>query len=309
MNRTLNFLNINNSPNEENINSYTNFQHNESFEDLITDDTIVAHFDDDEDDDEYNNYDEYDNDEYDDDEDDELTLQDIVIHACKQQDTQLIFDLLIDDNNILDKLEYGWGPLHWLAVDNDVSACNFLITMGADINVIGESGETPLHLVCLCGNLQICLLLIKSGSNLEICDNVGWRPLHFAASKNNIDIAKALLCAGADINARAGDIYHGRSPAFCAGEKGFLITSFYLYSCSSLNYDLWKKNNITDTMIIYFNIIHNYNNNNYYYNNYNNKKKTLPFLFSNISSDIFYKITSFCIDHSRTKWVHSVWKS
>jgi ankyrin repeat protein len=299
MNRTLNFLNINNSSNEENINSYTNFQQNiESFEDLIADDTIVAHFEHDPDSDHYV---EYDNDEYHDDEVDDLTLHSIVIHASKQQDTQLMFDLLIEDNNILNKLEYGWGPLHWLAIDNDVSACNFLITMGSDINVIGESGKTPLHLVCLFGNLQICLLLIKYGSNLEICDNDGWRPLHFAASTNNINITKALLCAGADINAMAGDIYHGRSPAFCAGENGFLITSFYLYSCSSLNYDLWKKNNITDTMIIYFNIINNYNN--------NKKRNTLPFLLSHISSDLFYKITSFCIDQSRTKWVHSVWKS
>ena len=188
------------------------------------------------------------NDEESDDEDEEEeeeeedTLQEKLLDAAREGDHTLIGKLVADEGaELLDALEEGWSPLHWLAAEGAADAIAVLVAVGANAAVRGADGETALHLAALNGHARACTALVggtatqdeaaaadapidqKRAALLEARDSRGWRALHLAAAAGRGRSARALLLAGADARACVVDEEIeavGDDAATCAQSKG-----------------------------------------------------------------------------------------
>ena len=187
--------------------------------------------------------DEESDDEFDDD-DNEDTLQEKLLDAAREGDHARISKMVAaEGTELLDALEEGWSPLHWLAAEGAADAISVLVAVGANAAVRGADGETALHLAALNGHARACAALVCSTSTsdvsaaadapigveraalLEARDSRGWCALHLAAAAGRGRSARALLLAGADVRARiveyrSEETVLAEDAAMCAQLKG-----------------------------------------------------------------------------------------
>ncbi len=77
----------------------------------------------------------------------------------------------------------------------------YLISKGADVHVISQSGYTALHAAAASGNPQIVELVISSNVDANAKAKDGVTPLRLAAQAHDqVDIATILINHGADVN-------------------------------------------------------------------------------------------------------------
>ena len=186
--------------------------------------------------------DEESDDEDEDEEEEEDTLQEKLLDAAREGDDALVGRMVADEGiELLDALEEGWSPLHWLAAEGAADAIAVLVAVGANAAVRGADGETALHLAALNGHARACTALVggtatqdeaaaadapidqKRAALLEARDSRGWRALHLAAAAGRGRSARALLLAGADARACVVDEEIeavGDDAATCAQSKG-----------------------------------------------------------------------------------------
>jgi ankyrin repeat protein len=87
----------------------------------------------------------------------------------------------------------------------------YLIALGAKLNIRNGEGLTPLHCAVISGQEMIVELLISKGANVDVNTSGLGTPLHFACSLALYDRDKAIMIAeillnnGADINSKAHD--------------------------------------------------------------------------------------------------------
>ncbi|KAI1212510.1 ankyrin [Annulohypoxylon truncatum] len=75
-----------------------------------------------------------------------------------------------EDINSLDS--FGYAPLHWAALKNDVIAIQHLISHGANPNIHNASRDTPLTKAIRCGQLNCIPALIDGGCDINaICQD------------------------------------------------------------------------------------------------------------------------------------------
>ena len=129
----------------------------------------------------------------------------------------------------------GETPLHYLAVENKLSAVRALVEHGAEVNTINECGGTPLseatslgyvelvkfllsvgaklriegqkepilHEAVRSGSAELVKLLLESGAEVNAANDIRETPLHLAAQDDkNLELARLLIQSGADINAK-----------------------------------------------------------------------------------------------------------
>lgn len=89
--------------------------------------------------------------------------------------------------------------LHFLAIEGYEDGIRFLLTHGANVNVVNEFGDSPLVDVAGLGLTQIAKALLAAGANPN-GPSTPYRdcPLHNAARKGNVPLVILLLNAGAD---------------------------------------------------------------------------------------------------------------
>lgn len=86
------------------------------------------------------------------------------------------------------------------------TACQVLLSAGADVDIQNSYGNTPLHIACLNGNVSICMELVAYGANLEAINYRGQTALHIAAaSTHGVDCLTFLLDQNVDINKQSMD--------------------------------------------------------------------------------------------------------
>ncbi len=81
------------------------------------------------------------------------------------------------------------------------------LAAGADINTIGQGGQTPLMNGVLSGKTAAVEFLLKQGADTKIGEKDGYTPMHGAGFQGRADIAKLLIAHGLDANDRHSDGY------------------------------------------------------------------------------------------------------
>ena len=110
----------------------------------------------------------------------------------------------------------------FLAVsEGDQKSVNALLAKGADVNAIGEDGDTPLHQAAAMGHLDTVDSLLAAGAEVDARDCCGSTPLHKAAERGYLAVVKFLINQGAEVNV-ANDLRS--TPLHEAAANGHLAT-------------------------------------------------------------------------------------
>ncbi|CAD8179664.1 unnamed protein product [Paramecium octaurelia] len=82
-----------------------------------------------------------------------------------------------DDANQKD--EFGRTPLSYAAENGDEAICNYLLKIGANVNIPSVDGMTPMHFVFKSNSVSLIMRFIHLGGNLNKLNNDGLTPVAF----------------------------------------------------------------------------------------------------------------------------------
>jgi ankyrin repeat protein len=125
--------------------------------------------------------------------------------AVKNDDTDLITQLLSDGAKIDERNETGDYVLHIAATSSPCHVVRMLLKNGADPNVKNNRGDSPLHVAATRTLCHVVRMLLKNGADPNVKNNRGDSPLHSACYRHwdngRKTIVKELLLHGAHVNA------------------------------------------------------------------------------------------------------------
>lgn len=139
--------------------------------------------------------------------------EDTLLHCAVEEDSYNTVEYLLKVGAIVNVVnKNGYTPLHYAARKGFSDIVDLLLQNSSNPNYRTNDGETPLHLACCCEYIEytnetVVQLLIEAGANVHIRDNYGQTPLHLAAYYGNSEVVELLLKHGADVNARTNDNY------------------------------------------------------------------------------------------------------
>jgi len=120
-------------------------------------------------------------------------------YASYRGNIEIIKLLITHGADIYSLTNTGQNVLHIAAQgDQPESIIYFKEKFGMDINIKDHSGSTPLHWACHTGSELSLNFLISYGADVNSRDAVGITPLHLSAISEKIRIIKKLLQNGAD---------------------------------------------------------------------------------------------------------------
>ena len=70
----------------------------------------------------------------------------------------------------------GWTPLHYAATEGHIDLMQWLLDLGADVNVQTRAGVTPLYMAARKPSRQAVMLLLKHGAYRDLCTERGESP-------------------------------------------------------------------------------------------------------------------------------------
>ncbi|WP_298940078.1 ankyrin repeat domain-containing protein [uncultured Dysgonomonas sp.] len=70
---------------------------------------------------------------------------------------------------------------------------NYLIELGADINLPDETGNAPIHPACFQGQKEVVVRLVESGADLRVKTAYGNYPLALAVNGNHDEIVRYIF--------------------------------------------------------------------------------------------------------------------
>ncbi|BDI31396.1 hypothetical protein CCAX7_34470 [Capsulimonas corticalis] len=112
--------------------------------------------------------------------------------ACS--DFTLAEALLKFDPTILDaRNSIGETAFHYVVVENELPAANWLLDHGADVNTRNHFSATPLIEAAGLGYLNMCKLLLKRGADLKMQNDCGDTAIATAAENGKIAVMKFLM--------------------------------------------------------------------------------------------------------------------
>lgn len=92
----------------------------------------------------------------------------------------------------------GTIPLLYAAAkDGHIDICEYLLQLGAKVDIKIEDGSMPLHIACKNYHFSVVKILVKYRADVNACTNDQFTPLHFALKTENLDMMKCLIRAGA----------------------------------------------------------------------------------------------------------------
>lgn len=96
----------------------------------------------------------------------------------------------------------GETALHYLAVENQLSAVTWLVERGASVNVVNEVGTTPLSDAASLGYVEMVQLLLRHGAEINLPAEAE-PTLVSAVRSGDARVVALILAAGADPNEHA----------------------------------------------------------------------------------------------------------
>lgn len=110
----------------------------------------------------------------------------ISLHAAAQGDQPSMIYYLVKNCGVCidDQDDIGNTALHWACSEGSINSLQFLISLGAEVNIQNDEGTTPLH--CAVKSIEqywtmknIKLLLLE-GASRNIRDNCVNKPIDYA---------------------------------------------------------------------------------------------------------------------------------
>lgn len=108
-------------------------------------------------------------------------------------------------------------PLHTASYTNEPDIVKFLLLSGADVNKIGERGQTALHEAVRYRCMEVIETLLGHGADASIRDSDGFTPLQKASRNGLADVVELLIKSGAGVNIHGND---GARSLFLAVSRG-----------------------------------------------------------------------------------------
>jgi ankyrin repeat protein len=68
---------------------------------------------------------------------------------------------------------YGDTPLHFAVLNNRIHSVNFLLSLGAEVEVCNVDGDTPLHTSVRAVNIRSCKDLLLKGASRKTHNKLG----------------------------------------------------------------------------------------------------------------------------------------
>ncbi|XP_042871223.1 transient receptor potential cation channel subfamily A member 1-like [Penaeus japonicus] len=121
----------------------------------------------------------------------------------------------------------GWTSLHHAAANNQISALQFLINHGADLNAQDKQGRTPLHVAAEKEALQAVDSLLDCGADSSITDHQGDTVLHWVTNLNKVTVLQRLLTHEHKVNILQGD-RQGRTALHIAAKHDYELCAKYI---------------------------------------------------------------------------------
>jgi hypothetical protein len=120
------------------------------------------------------------------------------IHAlCQRGDTQALI-ALYEANPSLDiseRDEQDVTPLHWAAINAQMSTCRWLLDHGAEVDPIGgDLRATPLQWAARNGHLYVIQLLLSRGADPNIADDQGFNTLQLITHSSGVMPLLYIVC-------------------------------------------------------------------------------------------------------------------
>ena len=127
--------------------------------------------------------------------------------ACKSGNLELIIKAFNDNPAKINEkdsqvrvIQLSWTPLYRTVISGRFEAAEFLLSKGADPNIINNLGETPLHQAADCGNYELAELLISYKVLVNVQQNEGDTALHHSAFRGDCKMLGLLLQSGGSPN-------------------------------------------------------------------------------------------------------------
>lgn len=94
----------------------------------------------------------------------------------------------------------GFSPLMVAAYRGHRDIAEYLIGMGADVNLPNDVGALPMHYAAVGGSLPVAEILFLNGAQLDapVYEDLAWTELHFASFSGNEDVFEFLVGCGSN---------------------------------------------------------------------------------------------------------------
>ncbi|MGH7653178.1 MAG: ankyrin repeat domain-containing protein [Gemmatimonadaceae bacterium] len=140
-----------------------------------------------------------------------------VANAAMAGDTATVRRLVAAGANVNVPQGDGMTALHWAAERGDLKMATELLKAHASVKAVTrEANYTPLHIASRDGNAAVVRALLTAGADVHALTNSGATALHLAAGSGSADAVLALIEKGADVNAK--ESAHGQTPLVFAAE-------------------------------------------------------------------------------------------
>ena len=102
----------------------------------------------------------------------------------------------------------GSTALQWACYKGHTEVADWLLGLGAEVNVKNKAGADPLQLAAKTGKVELVKLLLDAGADISSTDIFQKSALHYAAYLDRPAACDLLISAGAQIDV-AGQVMTG----------------------------------------------------------------------------------------------------
>jgi E3 ubiquitin-protein ligase mind-bomb len=100
----------------------------------------------------------------------------------------------------VDVMSGGKTALQVAAHQGHLQLVRYLITLGANVNIVDKEGDSTLHYAAFGNQPEVMRVLLQNGANIDILNAGHCSALHISAHKKPPHCVKVLFEFGADVN-------------------------------------------------------------------------------------------------------------
>uniref|UniRef100_A0A8C2SIV4 KEN domain-containing protein n=1 Tax=Capra hircus TaxID=9925 RepID=A0A8C2SIV4_CAPHI len=124
----------------------------------------------------------------------------LLIKAVKDEDIELVQQLLERGADVNFQEEWGWSPLHNAVQVGREDIVDLLLSHGAEPCLRKKNGATPFIIAGIVGNVKLLKLLLPKIADVNECDVNGFTAFMEAAVYGKVEALRFLYSNGAEVN-------------------------------------------------------------------------------------------------------------